>query len=68
MNWIEQGAINKIKEEKKLIIINDIFELEQSQSGKQISNMNETNDNVKIVEVGPRDGLQSIEVPVPTNI
>ena len=30
--------------------------------------MKQSNNNVKIVEVGPRDGLQSIEVPVPTNI
>ena len=30
--------------------------------------MNQSNNHIKIVEVGPRDGLQSIDVPVPTNI
>ncbi len=30
--------------------------------------MNQTNKNIKIVEVGPRDGLQNINVPLPTQI
>ena len=30
--------------------------------------MNQTNNNIKIVEVGPRDGLQNINVPLPTQI
>lgn len=30
--------------------------------------MNQINNNIKIVEVGPRDGLQNINVPLPTQI
>ena len=30
--------------------------------------MNQTNNNIKIVEVGPRDGLQNLNVPLPTQI
>ena len=30
--------------------------------------MNKTNNNIKIVEVGPRDGLQNINVPLPTQV
>ena len=30
--------------------------------------MSQTNNSIKIVEVGPRDGLQSIKFPIPTQI
>ena len=30
--------------------------------------MNQIDNNIKIVEVGPRDGLQNINVPIPTQI